>query len=252
MWSTGRLSVSDGRADVVPYDSIASHRHPTRLLADASPSVGEPLRGLWFVRSVSLAISVKSRSSVANGRDLIATMCDRPRRQSRSRCSRDRTALIVARAANARNLQPHVGPTVLRKTHPRAFLSAFSLRTRHQSHDSICRGSRIHFDGVKPTTVPETNRRGVGRHRMSFIPSLHDTTGCQPLFVQPVVKVSRTTGLTTGCRPIHDTAGCQTGCQTGLTTGCIVYTNIYPVVKPDCKNNWSCVVSCLSVSLEAS
>jgi len=27
---------------------------------------------------------------------------------------------------------------------------------------------------------------------------------------------------------IHDT----TGCQTGLTTGCIVYTNIYPVVKP--------------------
>jgi len=23
-----------------------------------------------------------------------------------------------------------------------------------------------------------------------------------------------------------------TGCQTGLTTGCIVYTNIYPVVKP--------------------
>jgi len=39
----------------------------------------------------------------------------------------------------------------------------------------------------------------------------------QPLFVQLVVKLGCTTGLTTGC--IHDTASCQTGCQTGLTTG---------------------------------
>jgi len=35
---------------------------------------------------------------------------------------------------------------------------------------------------------------------------------------------------------IHD----ATGCQSGLTTGCIVYTNIYPVVKPV----WQQVVSC--------
>ena len=78
----------------------------------------------------------------------------------------------------------------------------------------------------------------------SLIPRLHDTIGCcqtgcttglttvlneQPLFVQPVVKPSCTTGMTTGY--IHDTEGCQTGnrlyrvykhltgYQTGLTTG---------------------------------
>jgi len=64
----------------------------------------------------------------------------------------------------------------------------------------------------------------------SLIPRLHNTTGCQtlvvklktglttvlneqPLFLQPVVKLGRTTGLTTGC--IHDTAGCQMGLTTG-------------------------------------
>jgi len=63
-------------------------------------------------------------------------------------------------------------------------------------------------------------------------PRLHDTTRCQcgcqtglttgfttvlneQLFVQPVVK-----------------PGCTTGLTRGLTTGCIVYTNIYPVIKP--------------------
>jgi len=81
-----------------------------------------------------------------------------------------------------------------------------------------------------------------------LIPRLHDTTGCQTscttglttvlfnqlnkeLFVQPVVKP----GCITGC--IHDTSVCQTS----FTTGCIiVYTNIYPVVKPV----WQPVVSC--------
>ena len=60
----------------------------------------------------------------------------------------------------------------------------------------------------------------------------------QPLTVQPAVKPGCTTGLTTGC--IHDTAVCQTGWQTGLTTGCMVYTNIYPVVKPV----WQQIASC--------
>jgi len=91
---------------------------------------------------------------------------------------------------------------------------------------------------------------------IALIPRLHDTTGCQtgrttglttvlneqPLFVQPVVKLGCTTGLTTGCMYtwyswlsngfenwltvcIHDT----TGSQSSLTTGFIVSTNIYPV-----------------------
>jgi len=70
----------------------------------------------------------------------------------------------------------------------------------------------------------------------------------QPLFVQPVVKLGCTSGLTTGC--IHDTAGCQTGLTTGwmfvtgLTTGCIVYTNIYPVVKPVWQPVWQQDVLC--------
>ena len=41
----------------------------------------------------------------------------------------------------------------------------------------------------------------------------------QPLFFQPVVKLGCTTGLTTGCIGLHDTAVCQTVCQTGLTSG---------------------------------
>jgi len=62
-------------------------------------------------------------------------------------------------------------------------------------------------------------------------------TGCQT-----GCHTGLTTGLTTGC--IHDTTDCQTGLTTGLTTGCIVYTNIYPVVKPDWQPAWQQVVSC--------
>jgi len=80
------------------------------------------------------------------------------------------------------------------------------------------------------------------------------------LFVQPVVTLGCTIGLTTGC--IHDTAVLSnrllngfdnrlnvwiddtTGCQTTLTTGCIVYTNIYPVVKTVWQPVLQQVVSC--------
>jgi len=90
-------------------------------------------------------------------------------------------------------------------------------------------------------------------------------TGCETgwMFVytiQPVVKrvwqpcstqtaTVRSTGCETGSYNrfdnrlnvcIHDTTGCETGLTTELTTGCIVYTNIYPVVKPV----WPPVVSC--------
>ena len=94
-------------------------------------------------------------------------------------------------------------------------------------------------------------------------PCLHDTTGCQTglttvlneqLFVQPVVKPCLTNrfdkhSLTTVLNEqlneqlfvqLVVKLGCTTGLATGLTTGCIVYTNIYPVVKP----LWQQVVSC--------
>jgi len=64
----------------------------------------------------------------------------------------------------------------------------------------------------------------------------------RPLFVQLVVKLSCTTGLTTGC--IHDTAGCQTSCQTGLTTSWMYVYTMQPVVNPVWQPVLQQIVSC--------
>ena len=40
-------------------------------------------------------------------------------------------------------------------------------------------------------------------------------------------------GYTLGAAKLNDSLNPVYTIQTGLTTGCIVYTNIYPVVKPD-------------------
>ena len=57
----------------------------------------------------------------------------------------------------------------------------------------------------------------VNKHPTGCQTGLTTVLNEQPLFVQPIIKLGCTTGLTTGC--IHDTASCQNGCQTGLTTG---------------------------------
>ena len=64
------------------------------------------------------------------------------------------------------------------------------------------------------TIQPVDNRLyRVNKHPSGCQTGLTTVLNEQPLFVQPVVKLGCTTGLTTGC--IYDT----TSCQTGLTTG---------------------------------
>ena len=78
-------------------------------------------------------------------------------------------------------------------------------------------------------------------------PRLHDTAGCQQVW-QPCWTNSCSfnrlsnpvcqTGLTT---VLNEQLFVQLVVKPGCTTGCIMYTNIYPVVKPDWQQE---VVSC--------
>jgi len=54
-----------------------------------------------------------------------------------------------------------------------------------------------------------------------------------PIGCQTGCQTGLTTGLTTVLNEqLFVQPVAKPGCTTGLTTGCIVYTNIYPVVKP--------------------